>query len=131
MPSANLRCTIIIPEGQVYDDEVDFVAVPAHDGEMGFLRNRAPLVCQLSVGSLRTRTGEAEQTWFVDGGFAEVLDNHVVVLTQEALRPEEIDRDEAHALLDAAQRMQALDDAGARRKDRAMTRARARLHMIR
>ena len=131
MPSANLRCTIIIPEGQVYDGEADFVVVPAHDGEMGFLRNRAPLVCQLGVGSLRTRTGEAEESWFVDGGFAEVLDNHVVVLTQEALRPEEIDRDEAHALLDAAQRMQAIDDAGARRKDRAMTRARARLRMIR
>jgi len=131
MPSANFRCTIIIPEWQVYDGDVDFVVVPAHDGEIGILRNRAPLVCQLGVGALRIRAGRAEETWFVDAGFAEVLGNHVVVLTQEALRPEEIDRDEAHALLNAAQRMRTRDDASARRKDRALTRARARLRMAR
>jgi len=131
MASLNLQCTILIPEGRVYDGEVDFVAVPAHDGEIGVLRGRAPLVCQLNVGALRMRTGKVEERWFVDAGFAEVLDNHVVVLTQEALRPEEIDRDEAHALLDAAQRMQAIDDDSTRRKDRALTRARARLRMAR
>ena len=131
MPGANLRCTIINPEGQVYDGEVDFVAVPAHDGEIGILRDRAPLVCQLGVGALRLRTGTVEETWFVNAGFAEVLGNHVVVLTQEALRPEEIDRDEERALLNAAQRMRTRDDASARRKDRALAGARARLRMAR
>lgn len=129
MPSENLRCTIIVPEGQVYDGEVDYVAVPAHDGEIGIMQNRAPLVCQLGVGALRVKHGTTQESWFVEAGFAEVLGNHVVVLTQEALRPEQIDRDEARARLTAAQRIRARDDASALRKERALASARARLRM--
>jgi len=131
MPDANLRCTINVPEGQVYDGEVDFVVIPAHDGEIGIMRNHAPLVCQLGVGVLRVRKGSTQESWFVDTGFAEVLGNHIVVLAQEALRPDQIDRDEARARLTAAQRMRARDDPSARRKACALASARARLRMAR
>ena len=124
-----LHCTLITPEAKVFEDDVDFVSIPAHDGEIGLLFNRAPLVCQLGSGRLKIRNGVEEQIWFIDGGFAQVVDNRVTVLTQKALRPADVNRAEASQALGQARHMRATDDAAARRRGRAETSARARLRM--
>ncbi|HOA75842.1 MAG TPA: ATP synthase F1 subunit epsilon [Phycisphaerae bacterium] len=124
-----LQFSLITPESKVFEGPADFVAIPAHDGEIGILPERAPLVVQLGAGRLRLRTDQTEQSWFVDAGFAQVVDNRVVVLTQKAMRPADIDRDAAMADLERARMMPTIDDESVRRRTRVEASARARLRL--
>ncbi|MBI4580360.1 MAG: ATP synthase F1 subunit epsilon [Planctomycetes bacterium] len=129
MARYKLHCSLITPEAKVFEGDVDSVVVPAHDGEIGILLDRAPLVCQLGAGRMKVRTRDAEHVWFVDGGFAQVIDNRVTVLTQKALPPGQIDRAEATRALEEARKMPATDETGYHRRTRAEASARARLRM--
>ena len=129
MEDEMFQCSVITPEAQVYDGQVQAVTVPAHDGEIGILRDRAPLLCKLGAGRLHVRHGETEQNWFIDGGFAQVIDNQVVVLTQQAIGIEDLDRTEAERLLEQAHQMEATDEVGVARKDQALASARTRLRL--
>jgi F-type H+-transporting ATPase subunit epsilon len=80
-----IRCTVITPERQVLDETADAVVIPAHDGEVGILLNRAALMCQLGLGQFRYQKGGQIQRVFIDGGFAQVVDNDVTVLTSSAI----------------------------------------------
>lgn len=123
-----IQCVVVTPERAVLDEAVDFVALPMYDGELGVLPGRAPLIGRLGYGELRTRRGAETRRLFVDGGFAEVRDNVVTVLTPRAVRAEEID-------VAAAER--ALAGAGAttitpeeqEARDKARQRARAMLRI--
>ena len=66
-------CSVVTPEAVVLEARASSVSMPAHDGEIGILRNRAPLVCSLGIGVLRLDTDEGPQRFFVDGGFAEAM----------------------------------------------------------
>ena len=66
------------------DCEASFVVFPAHDGEMGILKGRAPLVCKLGIGALRVEASDGEKTLYVDGGFAQMLGNDLTILTAAA-----------------------------------------------
>jgi F-type H+-transporting ATPase subunit epsilon len=97
-----LQCVVVTPERAVLDETVDFVALPMYDGELGVLPGRAPLIGRLGYGELRIRRGGETQRFFVDGGFAQVRANVVTVLTQRALRAEQIDLVAAEQALEAA-----------------------------
>lgn len=131
MTKETLHCTLITPVGLAYEGDVDFVVIPAGDGEIGILPHRAPLMCELGVGSLRMRIGHNVQVWFVDAGFAQVLDNQVRILTQQAIPREKIDRSEVLRMLAEIQQMTVTDELSARRKARAEARARIRLRLAR
>ncbi len=86
--SKNIALTVITPERQVLDVQADAVVIPAHDGELGVLRDRAALMCELGIGQLRYTQASQTRRLFIDGGFAQVFDNHVTVLTSQALPAE-------------------------------------------
>src|SRR5688500_4887536 len=125
----SFQCNVITPEGSVYNGPADFVAIPAIDGELGILWDRAPLLAKLGAGRLRVVIGTQELTWFVDGGFAQVLENQTIVLTQRALKPQEIDLDQARLSLDEARHTTATDDVAFKRKSEMEASARAQLRM--
>jgi len=85
------HCSVITPERAVLETEATFVALPAHDGELGVLRNRAPMLYKLGTGELRVDTPEGRRYLFVDGGFVQMVDNRLTLLTEQAKRLEEID----------------------------------------
>lgn len=88
--SKDIHLVVVTPEQQVVDEPADSVVLPAHDGELGVLHGRAPLMCELGIGQLRyTRAGRTRRL-FVDGGFAQVRANEVTVLTPSACREEAI-----------------------------------------
>jgi F-type H+-transporting ATPase subunit epsilon len=104
MPDArSVQCVVVTPERAVLDTACDFVALPMYDGELGVLPGRAPLIGRLGYGELRTVTGRETHRYFVDGGFAQVRDNVVTVLTPRALKAEEMNVSGAQDALDAAQ----------------------------
>ena len=100
--SNTFQCSVVTPEQTVLDCEVTSVVFPAHDGELGVLLNRAPLVCKLGIGRLHAVSPEETHTMFIDGGFAEVVGNRLTILTEQACRPDEIDTEKAGQSLSSA-----------------------------
>ena len=97
--AGHLTLRIITPDEIVLDREVSSVTLTATDGSMGILPRHASMVAALDVGMLTYKTsGEAggkEEAIFVSGGFAEVRDNTVRVVSEAGERPEEIDEERA------------------------------------
>ncbi len=123
------QLAVVTPEAAVLDAEASFVALPAHDGEIGILRNRAPLLVKLDVGLLRAETAEGTTRLYVDGGFAEMVDNRLTVVTEDAKDPGELDREEAQRRLADAQAMTAGDSVAHSAREKALRRARVQLKL--
>ena len=77
-------CSVVTPERAVLECDATFVALPAHDGEIGILFNRAPLLCRLGDGRLRVESDTEKHVLHVAGGFAEMVANRLTILTEEA-----------------------------------------------
>jgi F-type H+-transporting ATPase subunit epsilon len=102
----HVQCVVVSPERALFDEPADFVALPMYDGEMGVLPGRAPLIGRLGSGELRVRNGKDIRRFFVDGGFVQIRDNVVTVLTARALKAEEIQPEAAQKALAEAQATQ-------------------------
>lgn len=79
-----LTVSVISPERTVYEGNAEMVVAPAWDGEIGILRGHAPLVILLGEGELRVQTGGSVQRFHVSGGFMQVADDVVTVLSESA-----------------------------------------------
>jgi F-type H+-transporting ATPase subunit epsilon len=84
MAAAKLKVAIVSPERTVFDGPAEMVVVPAWDGELGILRGHAPMLALLGKGTLRVTDGQAESRFEVDGGFLQVADDTVIVLSERA-----------------------------------------------
>ena len=63
----------------------DFVALPLYDGEIGIAPGHSPFIGRLGYGELRVVNGGGRTRYYVDGGFVQVADNLVSVLTKRAI----------------------------------------------
>jgi F-type H+-transporting ATPase subunit epsilon len=79
-----LKVAIISPESTIYEGEADMVVAPAWDGEVGVLRGHAPMLVLLGAGEMRISSGTAVQRFQVQGGFMQVADDVVTVLSESA-----------------------------------------------
>ncbi|MBZ0266862.1 ATP synthase F1 subunit epsilon [bacterium] len=86
-----LHCTIVTPERAIYEADAESVTLPAWDGEIGILPQHARLLARLGVGVLKVTSGGVTREMLVDGGFAQVADNQVTVLTDRASELADID----------------------------------------
>lgn len=84
MADTDLTVALITPDATVYEGRADMVVVPAWDGEIGFLRGHAPLMALLGEGVMRVTADGAERRFHVAGGFVQVADNVVSVLSERA-----------------------------------------------
>jgi F-type H+-transporting ATPase subunit epsilon len=126
--SKPLHCVVVTPEKAVLDEICDFVAVPMYDGELGVLPGRLPLIGRLGCGELRTKKGNRLRRFFIDGGFVQIKNNIVTVLTSKAQKAEDIDVASAEAALKAAQAPVA-DPAAQESQRKAQSRARAQIRV--
>ncbi len=95
---ANLTVEIVTGEEVVYHrDDVVMVVAPGADGALGILPNHAPLVSLLQGGELRVKSGSGEESIVMHGGFLEVINNRVLILSDTAERAGEIDIERAEA----------------------------------
>ena len=84
MASQRLSVALITAQSTVYEGEADMVVAPAWDGEMGILRGHAPMMVLLGQGEMRITRDGAMQRFFVSGGFLQVSDDVVSVLSERA-----------------------------------------------
>jgi F-type H+-transporting ATPase subunit epsilon len=78
-----LKVSVISPEAVLFEGETDAVVAPAYDGEIGILTGHAPLMALLGDGRLRLGGGPGPN-FTVSGGFLQVLNNDVRVVTEKA-----------------------------------------------
>ena len=79
-----LTVSVISPERTLFEGEVDSLVAPAFDGEVGILTSHAPMMTLLGKGTLRLGANGAKGSFEVEGGFLQVVDNHVRVVTEKA-----------------------------------------------
>jgi len=125
----SLQCVIVTPERAVLDEPADFVELPMYDGELGVAPDRAPLIGRLGIGELRVRRGAETKHIFIDGGFAQVRNNVVTVLTPSALTPSEIKPDAVRENLETVQHTPARTPEELEARSKAQQRARVKLKL--
>jgi len=128
--TTQFTCQLITPDQAVLDVEASSVVLPAHDGQIGVLTNRAPLLCKMGIGVCRITTTGGQQAYYVDGGFARMLDNRLTILTQEARSADQIDLAEAERQLAEARSRHAPDGRAQRERTRAIERAATQIKLV-
>jgi F-type H+-transporting ATPase subunit epsilon len=100
---ANLQVVVVTPECTAIDQQADSVTVTLMDGEAGILAGHAPMIGRLAPGELRLVSGGKPNSFYVDGGFVQVAENVVSILTGRAVPVSQIDRAAAEQLLEKTQ----------------------------
>jgi len=80
-----MQLTIITPDQEVFDGEVESATFPGSDGSFQVLRNHAPLVSSLGTGEIEYRGSAGEGTVTIEGGVVEVLNNTITVLAERVV----------------------------------------------
>jgi F-type H+-transporting ATPase subunit epsilon len=124
------HCSVITPERAVLEADATFVAFPAHDGEVGILPGRAPLLFKLGAGELRVESPQGNQVLFVDGGFAQMVENRLTLLTEVARKIEEIDPAAIEKQLAEAHAMPMRTDAEFKARQRVLRSAQAQRQIL-
>ncbi|MCL2648592.1 MAG: F0F1 ATP synthase subunit epsilon [Phycisphaerales bacterium] len=91
--SPPFKASLITPEAVVLKASVIEAQIPAFDGLLGILDKRAPLTAKLSAGILRLTTASGPQRFFIDGGYAQMKDDELTILTTEAIPAEKVTSD--------------------------------------
>lgn len=76
---------IITPDRKVFSGEASAVTFPGIDGQFQVLNDHAPLVSTLAKGKMIVQSSAGQQTFTVDGGVVEVLQNRVLVLAESVV----------------------------------------------
>jgi F-type H+-transporting ATPase subunit epsilon len=105
------KLEIVTPEQILFNDEIQFVVVPEINGELGVLKNHAPMIAALNIGILRyTKPGGEILKLAVSGGFMEVIYNEARILAETAERGSDIDVLRAKASKERAEKRLAARD---------------------
>ena len=96
---------VLTPEGQVFSDEVEMVSTRTSTGSIGILANHAPLMAILDPTELRLYKSDSDVVKFAQGeGYLQVVENSALVLVEEAVDPDNLDRSDLESRLEEAQR---------------------------
>lgn len=126
-----LTVVVVTPEQTVLESEAEFVALPLYDGEVGILPGRAPLIGRLGPGEMRIKQAGSTTSYYLEGGFVQIVDNVVSVMTSRAMPASRINISAAEQQL-ATESKKAAPTAEERDvRDRNIAQARAQLHAAR
>jgi F-type H+-transporting ATPase subunit epsilon len=101
---SKFQVEVLTPEGQVFSEEVEMVSTRTGEGSIGILANHAPLMAMLEPTELRLYKSESDVARFAQGeGYLQVVENSTLVLVEEAMPPEDLDRSAFESRLKEAQ----------------------------
>ena len=103
MARSKFPVEVLTPEGKVFEDEVEMVSTRTVTGSIGVLANHAPLMAILEPTELRLYKSDSDIVRFAQGeGYLQVVENSALVLVEEAIPPDDIDRGAFEARLKEA-----------------------------
>jgi F-type H+-transporting ATPase subunit epsilon len=88
---ATIKLEIVTPEAKTYSEDVDMVTLDGGDGQMGILPQHMPLMTQLVAGEIHVKKGGENIFLAVGDGFVQVTGEKISILTDMAIRAENID----------------------------------------
>ena len=124
-----LQVVVVTPEATVLEQEAEFVALPLYDGEIGIAPLHSPLIGRLGYGEMRIKTGAKTLHYYIDGGFVQVVDDVVSVLTNRAVLASKLDIAVAQAQLSSAMTKPVDTPELLAIRDRIVAQARAQIHV--
>ncbi|MEL6895382.1 MAG: F0F1 ATP synthase subunit epsilon [Planctomycetota bacterium] len=122
-----IRCIVVTPEKTEIDIECEFVSLPMFDGQLGVQKQRSAMIGRLGYGVLRLATADGSRQYFIDGGFAQVENDIVSVLTGQSIPVSELSRSDAGEVVEKALAMEASSEETLQLKETALQRARGML----
>jgi F-type H+-transporting ATPase subunit epsilon len=125
---AGLKCIVVTPETTALEQQAAFVVVPLFDGEFGIGQGHSPMIGRLGYGELRVKllSGQVDR-YYLDGGFVQVVDNLVTILTGRIVPADKVDASAAQEQLRAAMKRPAHTDELLQLRERAVQQARGQL----
>jgi F-type H+-transporting ATPase subunit epsilon len=93
--ASTLKLEIVTPEGVTYSEDVEMVTLPGSEGEMGIYPNHVPLMTQVAAGEVAARRNGKDDFLAVGEGFVEITGERVAILTDMAVKAENIDEAKA------------------------------------
>ncbi len=127
---SDVQVVIVTPEKTALDMMADFLVLPLVDGEIGVLTGHSPMVGRLGFGEMRVRVGNQTDKYYVDGGFTQIADNVVSVLTGRVLAFDELEAGEIRERLRLAENQRPETPAEIALRVRAIAQAKAQLRMV-
>lgn len=122
-----IQVVVVTPEQTTLDQTCEFVAFPLLDGEAGVQAGHAPMIGRLKPGELRVVADGKAARYYVDGGFVQVADNLVSVLTGKSCPVNEIDLAAAEEAFKQAQALPSHNQTLAEIKEKAVNQARSQI----
>jgi F-type H+-transporting ATPase subunit epsilon len=94
--AATIKLEIVTPEAKIFSDDVDMVTLTGTEGEMGILPQHMPLMTQLVAGEIIAQKGKDTIFLAVGDGFVQVTGDRVAILTDMAIKADDIDEAKAN-----------------------------------
>ena len=93
MSHTKFPAEVLTPDGEVFSEEIEMLSTVTTVGSIGILANHQPLLARLEPTELRLYRAEDEIVRFAQAeGYLQFANNHALVLVEEAIAPEQIDR---------------------------------------
>jgi F-type H+-transporting ATPase subunit epsilon len=96
-----MQVDIVSAEGEIFSGKADMLFAQAANGEVGILPFHTQFLSQLRPGEVRVKSGDEEDSFFVDSGTIEVQPHVVTILADTCVRSKDLDEKQA---LEAKQR---------------------------
>ena len=93
--ASTLKLEIVTPEARTFSEDVEMVTLPAAEGEMGIFPQHVPLMTQIVAGEVIARKDGRDVFLAVGDGFVEITGERVAIMTDMAIRAENIDEAKA------------------------------------
>ena len=112
---------VLTPEGEVFSDEVEMISTHTGAGNIGILAHHQPVLARLDPAELKLyRSFPDDYESFAQGeGYLQMIHNRALVLVEEAVRPEDLDRAELEEKKKTAERELELAEPGSADEKRA------------
>jgi F-type H+-transporting ATPase subunit epsilon len=121
MAHAKFPVEVLTPEGEVFSEEIEMLSTVTTVGSIGILARHEPLLARLEPTELRLYRSESEIVRFAQAeGYLQFAENCALVLVEEAIAPEELDRGTLQTKLSEAQAAAERAEQGSEERARAL-----------
>ena len=94
--SDKIKLDIVSAEEELFSEDVEMIYAPAEMGDVGISPKHTPLITRLRPGDVRAQISKDEmKTFYVSGGILEIQPNEVTILSDTALREDDLDEERA------------------------------------
>lgn len=124
-----INCIVVTPAETAVETEVNSISLPLFDGDKGVMVDHAPMIGRLGSGELKLQGSEGASRFYIEGGFVQVLDNTVSILTNRVIGVEDLDSNTIQQELSDALAMPGKNDEELDVRERAVDAARAQLRV--